>query len=68
MKIYLKQEELNRKINEGKEKDDETRELFMEIIGLMFEEGKRNEELFLDGGINGEINSKMLIVRSTEDF
>ncbi|MFA6983679.1 MAG: hypothetical protein WC276_06990 [Sedimentibacter sp.] len=68
MNIYSKQEELNRKINEGKEKDDETRELFMEIIGLMFEEGKRNEQLFLDGVMNGEINSKMLIVRSTEEF
>lgn len=68
MKIYSKQDELNRKINEGKEKDDETRALLIEVIGLMFEEGKRNQQLFLDGVMNGEIHSKMLIVRSTEEF
>lgn len=68
MKIYSNQDELNRKFNEGKEKDDETRELFIEVIGLMFEEGKRNEQLFLDGVMNGEINSKMLIAGSIKEF
>lgn len=68
MKIYSKQDEINKKVNEGKEKDDETKVLFIEVIGLMFEEGKRNEQLFLDGVMNGEINSKMLIERSTEEF
>lgn len=67
MKRYLKEEELNKKLNEGKD-DDETKELFIELIGLLLEENDKNEQLFLDGVMNGEINSKMLIATSTQEF
>ena len=67
MKRYLKEEELNKKLSEGKD-DDETKELFIELIGLLFEENDKNQQLFLDGVMNGEINSKMLIASSTQEF
>lgn len=68
MEIYSKQDELNKKINEGKAEENETKELFIELIGLIIEEAKRNEQLFLDGVMNGEINSRVLILRATEEF
>lgn len=46
MEIYSKQDELNKKINEGKAEENETKELFIELIGLIIEEAKRNEQFF----------------------
>ena len=68
MKRYLKQDELNRKINEDKAEENEIKELFIELIGMIIEEAKRNQQLFIDGVMNGEINSRVLILRSIEEF